>query len=131
MSEKDRPRESKIGQRRVMTTWAVGEAWERFCLGRQEVIKHSFTAVRLSLPIDGSRDKEMSFKGMDMVKLVEDLQNWTIGGLEQPTLDIESNSDREESLPSDDGNDEFISYEPGPLREEANELEEGEDGDLG
>jgi len=86
-----------------MTTWAVEEAWERFCLSRQEVIKHFFYAVGLSLPIDGSRDMEMSLKGVDMKKLVEDVLDWNIGGLEQPTLNVES--DGKESLPSDEDND--------------------------
>lgn len=30
MEEKDRPGESKVGQRRVLPTWAVDEAWEQF-----------------------------------------------------------------------------------------------------
>lgn len=129
MLEEDRPGESKIGHRRMMTTWAVGEAWERFCLSWQEVIKRSFTAVGLSLPIHGSRETEMYIKGMDMAKLVEDLQDWTIGGLEQPTLDGELDSDGEEWLPSDEDSDEFISYEAGPLQEEDNELEASEEAD--
>jgi len=37
------------------------------------VIRHSFIAVGLSLPIDGSRDSVISLKGMNMGQLVEDL----------------------------------------------------------
>jgi len=112
--EEDRPGESKVGQRRVMISWAVGEAWERFCLSRKEVIKRSFTAVGLSLPIDGTRDTEISLKGINTAQLVEDLRDWTVGGLELPTLDMDS--DGGESLPEGDDNSEFISYEAGPLR---------------
>ena len=110
-----------MGQRRVMILWAVGEAWERFCLSRKEVIQRSFTAVGLSLPIDASRDTEISLKGIDMGKLVEDLRDWTVGGLEQPTLDVDS--DGQELLPGDDDNTESISYKAGPARLE--QLEHG------
>lgn len=58
-----------------MTTWAVGEAWERFCTSRKEVIDRAFSAVGLSLPIDGSRDAELSIKGIDTERLANDLQS--------------------------------------------------------
>ncbi|RPA93862.1 hypothetical protein L873DRAFT_1846912 [Choiromyces venosus 120613-1] len=115
--EKDRPSESKVDPWRVMISWAVGEAWEQFCLSQKEVIRCSFTTVGLSLPIDGSCDSEISLKGINMgqPELVENLRVWTVGGLEQPMLDIDS--DGEESLPDDDDNNsESISYEAGPPR---------------
>ena len=123
MEERDRPGESKVGQRRVLTTWAVGEAWERFCTTRKEVIIRSFCAIGLALPIDGTRDSEMSVKGIDMERLVEDMKEWHIGGLEQPTLDGNASSEEEESLPSEDNDNEFIDYEAEPLRAELEELE--------
>jgi len=79
-----------VGQRRVMILWAVGNMWERFSLSRKEAIQCSFIAVGLSLAIDGSHDMEISLKGIDMGKLVEDLRDWTVGGLEQPILDVDS-----------------------------------------
>jgi len=81
MEERDRPGESKVGQRRVLTTWAVGEVWERFCTTRKDVIIRSFCAVGLALLIDGTRDTEMSIKGIDMEQLVEDIKEWHIGRL--------------------------------------------------
>jgi len=86
------------------------------------VIRCSFTAVGLSLPINGSRDSEISLKGRNMGQLVEDLTDWTVGGVEQPTMDI--GSDGEESLPDHDDNSESISYEAGPPRLEQYETEE-------
>ena len=43
---------SMVGRRRVATTWAVGEAWERFSLERQEVVRKAFRVVGLSLSVD-------------------------------------------------------------------------------
>ncbi|KAG0126305.1 hypothetical protein HOY82DRAFT_542694 [Tuber indicum] len=72
---------SKVGRRRTMTTWAVGDAWEEFCNRRREVIIHSFTAVGLSVPIDGSCDSsQLSLKGIDISKFVEEIKSWEIGG---------------------------------------------------
>ena len=123
MEEEDRSGESKVGRRRVMTTWAVGEAWDRFCTSRKEVLVRAFSTVGLSLPIDGSRDAELSIKGIDTERLANDLQAWHIGGLEEPSLDDDS-SEAEESIPSDEDNPEFIFYEAGPLREELQALGE-------
>jgi len=55
---------SIVGRRRVLCTWAIGEAWERFCHNHAGVVKRAFEAVGLSLPIDGSRDSEISIKGL-------------------------------------------------------------------
>ncbi|KAG0128496.1 hypothetical protein HOY82DRAFT_541230 [Tuber indicum] len=119
LDEKDRPRESKIGQRRVMTTWAAGEAWERFRTARKEVICRVFSTIGLLLPINGSRDlAEISIKGIDTGRLVNDLREWQIGGLEQPTLEDDSGSDGGESLLLEEDNVESVFYEAGPLREE-------------
>jgi hypothetical protein len=109
--------ETKVGKRRVLTTWAVGEAWERFCRDRSVVIQRAFTAVGLGLPIDGCRDSELSLKGIEMEQFIQDMKDWRIGGVEQPTLDGE-NSDGGESLNSKDDNNESIDYLAGPSREE-------------
>ncbi|RPB04381.1 hypothetical protein L873DRAFT_1840452, partial [Choiromyces venosus 120613-1] len=122
MDEQDQPGERKIGQHRVLTTWAVGKAWDRFCISRKEVILGAFSTVGLSLPIDGSRDHaELSIKGIDTARLANDLQAWHIGGLQQPTMDDES--DGGESLASEEDNVESVFYEAGPLREELEGLE--------
>lgn len=68
-----------MGRRRVLTTWAVGEAWERFTNERQDVIRRSFRVIGLSLPIDGSCDEEISIKGIDKTYLIEGLKDWGQG----------------------------------------------------
>ena len=74
---------SKVGHRWIMTTWAIGEAWEEFCSKQREVIIRSFTAVGLSLPIDSSLGRsQLSLKGLDMEQFAEDIQNWQLGGIE-------------------------------------------------
>ena len=100
---------SKVGRRRIMTTWAVGDAWEEFCRERKEVIQRSFRAVGLSLPIDGSCDNEISLKGLDMERLITDLKSWHIGRV--------SDEDEGEISEGDDQN-ECVDYEFGPLRVE-------------
>jgi hypothetical protein len=47
---------SAVGEMRVMMTRCVGEAWERFCREKREVIIRSFRCIGDSLPIDGSSD---------------------------------------------------------------------------
>jgi len=71
---------SMIGRRRVATTWAIGEAWERFCRERREVVQRAFRVVGLSLPLDGSSDNELSIKGIETDFLVEKLVDWKQGG---------------------------------------------------
>ncbi|KAG0638851.1 hypothetical protein HOY80DRAFT_1046623 [Tuber brumale] len=67
------------------------------------------------------RNSEMSLKGIDIEKLVEDLKVWQIGGLEQPTLEVDSGD--EESLPSLEDENEVVFYYAGPWREELEEME--------
>ena len=50
---------SMVGRWRVLCTWAVGEAWERFSQEHAHVVRRGFTATGLALPIDGSRDSEI------------------------------------------------------------------------
>lgn len=69
-----------IGRRRVLTTWAVGEAWERFSRDRVEVVVKSFRVLGISLPISGCFDQEISVKGVDSTYLTEGLRNWQEGG---------------------------------------------------
>ena len=54
-------KETAISERQILVTRCVAEAWERFCEAKNLVVK-TFRKVRLSLPIDGSRDKELSIK---------------------------------------------------------------------
>jgi len=65
-----------VSRRRVATTWAVGEAWERFSVERVEVVRKAFRVVGLSLPLDGSEDMEISVKGLATEFLKAGLGNW-------------------------------------------------------
>jgi len=76
-----------IGRRRILTTWAVGEAWEVFSRERAEVVKKSFRILGLALPIDGTCDDEISVKGIESAYLVEGLKEWERGGL--TVIDLE------------------------------------------
>lgn len=92
---------SQIGRRRVMTTWAVGDAWERLCKEKQQVVVRSFRAVGLALPIDGSCDSEISIKGLDTAGLTAKLRDWHLDGLdvgEANLVEISGEDDEDESL---------------------------------
>ena len=90
---------SMVGRRRVLTTWAVGEAWEVFCRERTSVIQRSFRAVGLALPIDGSHDHEISIKGLESSLLIEGLKDWQKGGI------IDDENDKVELDEKDDERD--------------------------
>lgn len=62
-----------VGQRRIMTTWCVGDAWYAFCIEKQDLVKRVFRKVGLSLPIDGSADHELDIKGFCGI----DIGDWT------------------------------------------------------
>ena len=68
-----------VGRRRVLCTWAVGKAWERFTSNSSQVVEQAFTTVGLSLPIDGSRDSEISIKGLLTSFFVEGVKGWAEG----------------------------------------------------
>lgn len=69
---------SMVGRRRILTTWAVEEAWEIFSQELAEVVRKSFTILGLALPIDGSCDGEISIKGIENAYLQEGLKNWLV-----------------------------------------------------
>ena len=90
LSEGGRLTGSMIGRRRVLTTWAVDEAWERFSTTRQAVVQKSFRILGLALPIDGSCDMEISLKGIDQTYLRDGLLDWRQGSLEgEDTAEVE------------------------------------------
>jgi len=70
-----------IGRRRILTTWAVGEALEVFSREQVEVVKRSFRILGLALPINGTCDNEISVKGIESAYLVEGLKGLERGGL--------------------------------------------------
>lgn len=81
---------SMVGRRRILTTWAVGEAWEIFTRERVEVIKKSFRILGLALTINGSCDEEITIKGLDCTYLREGIKDWRIGA--NPEIDLENDS---------------------------------------
>ncbi|KAG0638313.1 hypothetical protein HOY80DRAFT_1048180 [Tuber brumale] len=80
-----------------------------------------YMGMGLSLPIDGRQDCEMSLKGSDMEKVVEDLKVWQIGGLVQPTLEVDTGD--EESSPLLEDENTVVTYDARPWREELEEME--------
>lgn len=62
-----------VGERRILTTWCVGDAWYLFCIEKQDVVKNVFRKVGLSLPIDGSADNELDIKGFSGI----DIGDWS------------------------------------------------------
>lgn len=58
-----------VGDRRVLTTWCVGDAWYQFCVEKQDLVKQSFRNVGLSLPIDGSQDHTLDIKGFTGIEI--------------------------------------------------------------
>ncbi|RPA98723.1 hypothetical protein L873DRAFT_1768961 [Choiromyces venosus 120613-1] len=66
---------SMIGRRRVLTIWAVGEAWEYFSHDHKEVIVKAFQVLGISLPISSAIDQEISVKGIDSTFLINGLQS--------------------------------------------------------
>jgi len=63
-----------VGQRRVLTTNCVGDAWYRFCIEKKELVERVFRKLGLSLPADGSSDQEFDIKGFQDIKV----GNWRI-----------------------------------------------------
>jgi len=62
-----------VGDRRVMTTHCVGQAFDQFHSNKSHLISTSFRKFGLSLPIDGSSDHELDIKGFSELEFGE----WT------------------------------------------------------
>jgi transposase-like protein len=74
-----------VGDRRVLLTKWVGQAWEDMHIEDGEMIRQAFKYVGLGLPVDGSRDDEIKIKDFPNVQ-VGNWKDW------QPT----KGEDREE-----------------------------------
>ena len=63
-----------ISQHRIVTTEAVGRAWEEWhrpgSQSRQKIVIQSFRDTGISLPVDGSHDHELNIKGFAPGELV-------------------------------------------------------------
>lgn len=64
-------------QRRVLTTWCVGDAWYGFCIEKQQLVKKVFRKVGLSLPVDGSADHELDIKGFAGLEIGDCRRSYT------------------------------------------------------
>lgn len=73
-----------IGERRVMTTWSVGDAWYQFCIEKCELVKGVFRKVGLALPVDGSADHELDIKGFSGIEIGD----WKRGDLDALESDL-------------------------------------------
>ncbi|KAG0135520.1 hypothetical protein HOY82DRAFT_536693 [Tuber indicum] len=82
---------SMVGRRRVATTWAVGEAWERFSKEKREVVRKSFRVLGISLPMDGSDDGEISVKGLDTSQLIAGLADWRSESIPEEEIVVDEN----------------------------------------
>ncbi|PUU75421.1 hypothetical protein B9Z19DRAFT_1067453 [Tuber borchii] len=58
-----------VGQRRILTTNCIGDAWYKFCIEKKEIVEAVFRKVGLSLPADGSNDKELDIKGFGDIEI--------------------------------------------------------------
>jgi hypothetical protein len=61
-----------VGQRRVLLTKWVGQAWDDMHTEDGDMIRQAFRQVGLGLPIDGSQDHEIKIKDFPEVQV----RNW-------------------------------------------------------
>ncbi|RPA89182.1 hypothetical protein L873DRAFT_1849434 [Choiromyces venosus 120613-1] len=85
-----------VGDRRITTTFCVGDAFYKFHQEKAEIIWRVFRKVGLSLPIDGSADSELDIKGFTGLTIGNWRENFnsehnmeTIGEGEDNNEDIE------------------------------------------
>ncbi|RPA95569.1 DDE-domain-containing protein [Choiromyces venosus 120613-1] len=85
-----------VGDRRITTTFCVGDAFYKFHQEKAEIIWRVFRKVGLSLPIDGSADIELDIKGFTGLTIGNWRENFnsehdmeTIGEGEDNNEDIE------------------------------------------
>ena len=60
-----------VGERRIMLTHWVGQAWRDIHRENASLIRQTFRKLGLSLAIDGSEDNELSIKDIPDVKVGE------------------------------------------------------------
>ena len=81
-----------VGDRRVMTTYCVGKAFDQFHSTKSHVISTSFHKLGLSLPIDGSSDYELDIKGFSKLEIGDWIQDLS---LLDDRADVENEEDDE------------------------------------
>lgn len=66
-----------VGDRRVLLTKWVGQAWEEMYQEDGDMIRQAFEQVGLGLPVDGSQDYKIKIKDFPKVQ-VGDWQSWRL-----------------------------------------------------
>lgn len=72
-----------VGERRILTTWCVGNALYQCYVEKQDLVRRAFKKVGLPLPIDGSEDHELEIKGFSVINIGD----WKVQK-NQPDLDL-------------------------------------------
>ncbi|RPB05356.1 hypothetical protein L873DRAFT_1839909 [Choiromyces venosus 120613-1] len=70
------------GNKRIMVTHVVSEAWALFQQEKKELITKAFQDVGVTLPVDGSQDKDIHIKGFNNITVGD----WNSDILLPPTL---------------------------------------------
>ena len=84
-----------VGDRRVVTTFCVGDAFYQFHQEKGELIRPVFQKVGLSLPTDGSYDHELDIKGFHGLQI----GSWEDEIVEpDPTADITIENDANQDI---------------------------------
>lgn len=93
-----------MSDRRVLTTWSVGDAWYLFAVEKGELIRSVFRKVGLSLAADSSQDDQLDIKGFKSIEIGD----WKLPVLQSATpieefADVDKEHDENESI-------EFVAY---------------------
>lgn len=67
-----------MGDRRVMLTHWIGQAWREFHQNSSHIIRQTFRKLGLSLAVDGSEDAELSIKDLPNIEVGD----WRLTGTE-------------------------------------------------
>lgn len=70
-----------VGDRQVLTTNCVGDAWYQFSIEKHELLQRAFWKIGLSLPIDGSADDQLHIKGFSNIEIGDWKQDLDCGSL--------------------------------------------------
>jgi hypothetical protein len=120
-----------IGDRRVLMTNWVAEAWEKVHTIHKDTIIKTFRQVGLALNPDGSEDSELKIK---------DLPGITVGDFDRPVsvsnddikdsvIEVQDREEDEEEVTTDSGDDtgEDFDYDAEDIESEFNEEEDGDE----
>ena len=81
-------------QRRILITGWVGAAWAEVCL-KKDMIKRGFEKCGISVPIDGSRDEDISIHGLTGYVVRKDASSSEIESDEDDLFELDSSEEEE------------------------------------